>query len=384
MNAPARAIPLVDLRAAFLPIRDEVLQQFSEILADMNLLLGRNVQSFEDEFSSYCEVPHGIGVSSGTDALFSALLASGVGPGSEVVVPSHTFFATVEAVVHTGATPVLVDVEPETLTIDPAQVREAITEATRAIVPVHLYGHPADMDPISEIAREYGLRVIEDAAQAHGARYKGRRCGSIGDAGCFSFYFTKNLGALGEGGFVTTSDADIAEKVRLLRHHGHRSKSEHEICGYNLRLDELQAAVLRIKLRTLDIALERRREIAARYDTWFEDTLVRTPSARQDSEHVYHLYPIRVAERDALIVHLAERGIETGVHYRSPAHLQPALRRQRHRRLKLDVTEAACRQLVSLPMYPELTGEQIDFVASSVVDFLKSRDSGAGARAGSA
>ncbi len=251
-------VPLVDLRASFLPIREEVLRQFDAILSRMDLFLGPNVQSFEREFAAYCEVDHGIGVSSGTDALFAALTACGIGSGDEVIVPAHTFIATIEAVVHTGATPVMVDVEPETLTIDVGEIRSAITPSTRAIVPVHLYGHPADMDPILGIARDHGLRVIEDAAQAHGARYKGRRCGSMGDAGCFSFYFTKNLGAIGEAGFVTVRDEDLAQTVRLLRDHGHSSKHEHQILGYNLRIDELQAAVLRIKLRGLEACNERR------------------------------------------------------------------------------------------------------------------------------
>ena len=214
-------VPLVDLRAGAVAVREEVLREFGHVLDDMQLLLGPSVRAFEREFAAFCEVEHGVAVSSGTDALLAALLACGVGPGDEVIAPSLTFFATIEAIVHAGAIPVLVDVEPETLTIDPREVRAAITRATRAVMPVHLYGHPADMDSIVAVAREYGLLVIEDAAQAHGARYAGRRCGAIGDAGCFSFYFTKNLGAFGEGGFVTTGDAAVAERLRRLRHHGH-------------------------------------------------------------------------------------------------------------------------------------------------------------------
>jgi len=366
-------VPLVDLRASAAAVRDEVLHEFGAILDGMQLFLGPNLQAFEREFAAFCGVDHGIGVSTGTDALLVALRACGVGPGDEVVVPAQTFFATIEAVVHTGATPVLVDVEPDTLTIDPREVAGAVTPATKAIVPVHLYGHPADMDPILEIARARGLRVIEDASQAHGARYKGRRCGGLGDAGCFSFYFTKNLGAFGEGGFVATGDAALAERVRLLRHHGHVSKFEHAVVGYNLRMDELQAAVLRIKLRGLDAANARRREVARRYDALLAGSAARVLRSRPDADPVHHVYPVRVADRDGLRDHLATAGIETGIHYRTPAHLQPALRTIPHRCRKLEVTEGACRELLSIPMYPELTDAQLTFVAGQVRDFLEGR-----------
>ncbi len=375
-------VPLVDLRASFLPIRKEVLRQFDAILSQMNLFLGPNVQAFEREFAAYCEVDHGISVSSGTDALFAALRACDVGPGDEVIVPAHTFFATVEAVVHTGATPVMVDVEPETLTIDVHEVLSAITPSTRAIIPVHLYGHPADMDPILEIARAHGLRVIEDAAQAHGARYKGRRCGSMGDAGCFSFYYTKNLGAVGEGGFITTRDKALAETIRLLRHHGHTSKHEHQIVGYNLRMDELQAAVLRIKLSGLDECNERRRELARQYDSFFENSTIRPLNPRSDRDAVHHLYPVRVDDRDGLIAYLDEQEIGTGIHYRIPAHLQPALRSHPHRRGNLKVTEQACRELLSIPIYPELTDEQLAYVAEHVLRFAEGRSRAPDSRAG--
>ncbi len=374
-------VPLVDLRASFLPIREEVLRQFDAILSRMDLFLGPNVQSFEREFAAYCEVDHGIGVSSGTDALFAALTACGIGPGDEVIVPAHTFIATIESVVHTGATPVMVDVEPETLTIDVGEIRSAMTPSTRAIVPVHLYGHPADMDPILGIARDHGLRVIEDAAQAHGARYKGRRCGSMGDAGCFSFYFTKNLGAIGEGGFVTARDEDLAQTVRLLRDHGHSSKHEHQILGYNLRMDELQAAVLRIKLRGLEACNERRRELARRYDSFFEGSEVQTLGSRTDCDSVHHLYPVRVDDRDALMAYLEENGVGTGIHYRIPAHLQPALSRHPHRSRELKTTEQACQELLSLPIYPELTDAQLGYVAEHVLHFVNGRGR-ASARAG--
>jgi dTDP-4-amino-4,6-dideoxygalactose transaminase len=372
-------VPLVDLKASFQPIRDEVMRAFDVILDGMQLLLGPNTEAFEREFADYCGAFDGVAVSNGTDALFAALSACGVGAGDEVIAPSHTFFATIEAIVHTGAIPVMVDVEPDTLTIDPAEVRKAITPATRAIVPVHLYGHPADMDPILELAREHDLRVIEDAAQAHGAGYRGRRCGSMGDAASFSFYVTKNLAAIGEGGFVTARDAAVAERVRLLRHHGHVSKFEHAIVGRNLRMDELQAAVLRIRLRDFESCLERRRAHARRYDELFANTSVRTLEARPDCAPVHHVYPIRVASRDALVRHLGDHGIGTGIHYPIPAHRQPALEAHTHRRHSMDVTDAACSELVSIPMYPELTGEQIEYVASHVLDFS---ECGSGSLAG--
>lgn len=365
-------VPLVDLRAAFEPVRREVFDAFEKILSDMQLFLGPHQQAFEEEFAGYCEATHGIGLSNGTDSLFAALVGCGVGPGDEVIVPSHTFFATIEAVIHAGAVPVMVDVDPETLTLDPEAAREAVTPATRAIVPVHLYGHPADMDPLLELAREHGLRVVEDAAQAHGARYKGRRCGSLGDAASFSFYFTKNLGAVGEGGFVTTSDDAVAERVRLLRHHGHVSKFEHAMIGYNLRLDELQAAVLRAKLPHLDAGNARRAEHAAYYDSAL-GRAVRVPGRRADSEPVHHVYSIRVPQRDALVEHLAAQGIGTGIHYKVPGHLQPALREHPHRAHDLRVTEAACREILSIPMFPELSEEQREYVADRVLDFVESK-----------
>lgn len=363
-------VPLVDLRAAFAPVKEEVFREFEAILDGMQLFQGPNTSAFEEEFAAYCGAAHGMGMSNGTDALFAALLACGVGPGDEVITPAHTFFATIEAIIHVGAVPVFADVERDTLTLDPEAVREAVTGKTRAIVPVHLYGQAADMDPILAIAREHGLRVVEDAAQAHGAKYKGRPCGSLGDVASFSFYFTKNLGGVGEGGFVSTNDAKIAEQVRLLRHHGHASKFEHTIVGYNLRIDELQSAVLRAKLPHLDANNARRRAHAARYDALFADEPVTVPTARPDREHVYHCYAMRTPRRDEMAEWLAERGVGTGIHYKNPGHLQPALAKHPHRAGDLKVTVEACRELISLPMFPELTDEQIDYVGARVKDFL--------------
>jgi dTDP-4-amino-4,6-dideoxygalactose transaminase len=366
-------VPLVDLRASYEPIKAELFESFEKILDGMQLFLGPNVQAFEKEFAEYCQADHGVAVSNGTDALFVALLACGIGPGDEVIVPSHTFFATTEAIIHTGATPVMVDIEPRRMTIDPTKIAEAVNPRTRAIVPVHLYGHPADMDPILQIARQHDLRVIEDAAQAHGARYKGRRCGSMGDAASFSFYFTKNLGAFGEAGFVCTPHADIAEKVRLYRHHGHASKFEHALVGYNYPMDELQAAILRIKLRRLEENNANRLRIAQKYDDILAGTHIQTLIPGDDCDCVFHLYPIRLNHRDELQNYLDKHEIGTGIHYKIPGHLQPALKNHSHRIADMTETEAACRTLLSLPIYPEMTDDQIDFVAGHVRDFCLDR-----------
>lgn len=363
-------VPLVDLRASLDPIKDELFARFEQILDGMQLFLGPNVQAFEQEFARFCGVDHGVAVSSGTDALAATLRAVGVGPGDEVIVPSLTFFASIEAIVHVGATPVMVDVEPQALTIDPQRVGQAVTDATRAVMPVHLYGQPADMDPILEIAGRHDLRVIEDCAQAHGARYKGRRCGGMGDAGAFSFYFTKNLGAFGEGGFVTTRNSDLAERVRLLRHHGQVSKFEHARIGYNLRLDELQAAALRLKLPHLESNNQCRAAIAQRYDELFADLPIKLLPTRGDCQSVYHVYPIRVGQRDALRDHLEAQGIGTGIHYKIPGHRQPALRDVPHRAADMPVTEAVCRELLSIPMYPQLGDDQVEYVAHYVRAFM--------------
>ncbi|MFO0974214.1 MAG: DegT/DnrJ/EryC1/StrS family aminotransferase [Phycisphaerae bacterium] len=364
-------VPLVDLRAAFRPIRQRVLAEFGEILDEMHLLLGPRQQAFEREFADYCGTAHGVAVSNGTDALYLALTACGIGPGDEVITVAHTFFATVAAIVRTGATPVLVDIDAETMTIGPRAAERAITPHTRAIVPVHLNGHPADMRALLEVAQRRNLRLVEDACQAHGARVGHARCGSMSDAAAFSFYVSKNLGALGEAGFVTTSDAAIAESVRRLRHHGHVSKFDHAEVGHNHRMDELQAAVLRIRLETLDAGNQRRRQIAQRYDAHFAGAAVELLRPRESCEPVYHLYPIRVAQRDELREWLAERGIESGIHYRVPAHRQPALRGRPHRCEPLPVTEATVDRLVSLPIHPELRDTDVDYVADCVLEFFR-------------
>jgi dTDP-4-amino-4,6-dideoxygalactose transaminase/NAD(P)-dependent dehydrogenase (short-subunit alcohol dehydrogenase family) len=362
-------VPLVDVAASYREIRDELLPAIDAALSEGRLRLGPNVAAFEQEFAAFCEAPYGVGVSSGTDALSAGLEACGVGRGDEVVVPAITFFATVGAVVRAGAIPVVVDVEPETLTLDVAAVRSSLTAATRAVIPVHLFGQPVDMAPLLDLAAEHDLRVIEDAAQAHGARYRGRRCGSLGDVGCFSFYPTKNLGAFGEGGFVTAGDEAVAERLRLLREHGHTSPTEHGLIGANWRLDELQAIVLRLKLKRFEAAQQRRCEIAERYTARFAGSPLRPLAIAEGRESAHHLYVVRAPERDALAKHLERAGIGTAVHYARPVHRQAALREHPHRGGDTPVADAACPELLSLPLYPELTDEQIESVVSSVHDY---------------
>src|SRR6266700_6726734 len=319
-------IPLVDLSAQFRPIKQEVMRAIEDVLDDMHLFLGPNTQAFEEEFAAYCGVPFCITVANGTDALHLALRAAGVGPGDEVITVAHTFFASTEAIVMAGATPVYVDTDPRTYLIDVDQIEARITSRTRAIMPVHLYGQMDDMDAIMDSAARHDLVVIEDAAQAHGAEYKSRKAGSIGQLGCFSFYYSKNLGAYGESGAVVTSDPELARRLRLLRDHGSEHRYHHAEYGFNSRMDEIQAAVLRIKLRHLDVWNARRRERAATYDRLLATANVGLPVTAADRSHIFYVYVIRSAERDALQRRLAEGEIGTGVHFPIPIHLQPATR----------------------------------------------------------
>jgi dTDP-4-amino-4,6-dideoxygalactose transaminase len=338
----------------------------------MQLFLGKNVQTFESDFAAYCGSKFAVGVGSGTDALHLALVACGVGPGDEVITVSHTFIATVEAIALTGARPVLVDIDPDTYNMDPAQVEKMINKRTKAIIPVHLYGHPADMAPILELARVNKLKVIEDACQAHGAEYDGHRTGSIGDAGCFSFYFTKNLGAYGESGMITTSDPDIAKRCRMLRDHGQDAKYVHAVFGVNSRLDEIQAAVLRVKLPHLDEWIEKRRSLASVYDATLPPSMVK-PKEMPWAKHVYHLYVVRTPNRDELRAWLETKGVSTGMHYPIPIHLQEAWRQYGGGRYSLPVTERITKEIISLPMYPELTAEEVRYISDCVQEFAQSR-----------
>jgi dTDP-4-amino-4,6-dideoxygalactose transaminase len=365
-------IPLVNLKSQYQTLKEEVLAEISQALDGMQLFLGKNVQTLESEFAAYCGVESAIGVGSGTDALHIAIRACDIGPGDEVITVSNTFIATVEAIILAGAKPVFVDIDPETYTMDTSQVEEIINSRTRAILPVHLYGHPANMDPILELAQAYRLKVIEDACQAHGAEYKGRRTGSMGDIGCFSFYFTKNLGAYGEGGIITTSDPDIAKRCRMLRDHGSSDKYHHAMIGINSRLDEIQAAVLRVKLPHLEDWIERRRKLAQAYSAGLPALLVK-PQEMPWAKHVYHLYVVRTPERDQLKDWLESKGISTGMHYPIPIHLQEAWYKYDGSDYSLPVTERLTSEILSLPMYPELTEEEIDYICDYINEFSESK-----------
>ncbi|HET6202000.1 MAG TPA: DegT/DnrJ/EryC1/StrS family aminotransferase [Planctomycetota bacterium] len=360
-----RPIPLVDLAAEFELVRDRIRASFDEIFDSMRLVLGPNVGAFEEEFARFLGARHGIGVGSGTDAILLALEACGVGPGDEVVTSPFTFFATTEAIVHAGAKPVYADVEADTGLIDPSEVRRRTTPRTKAVLPVHVFGQSADLDPLLALCRERNLRLVEDAAQAHGATYRGRRVGSIGDAGAFSFYPSKNLSAYGEGGFVATDDDRVAERVRLLRNHGQSARYEHALVGYNGRLDELQAAILRAKLPSLDAGNRRRREIAAAYRRLLVPP-VRPLAERDYGKPVHHLFVARVPERDAVCARLAEEGIGYAIHYAVPSHLQPATAGLGHRRGDFPNAEALAREVVSLPCHPFLADEDVERVARVV------------------
>jgi len=363
-------IPLVDLRAGYEPLKDEIQQAWNDVLNEMRLFLGPNVQAFESEFAAYCGVEHAVGVSDGTNAVHLALRACGIGAGDEVITVSYTFIATTEAILLAGAKPIFVDIDPHTYTMDVSQIESCITPQTRAILPVHLYGQCADMDPILEIAKRYNLYVIEDACQAHGAEYKGKKAGSLGHAAAFSFYFTKNLGAYGEGGMLTTNDAELAKRVRMLRDHGSEKRYYHEYLGWNARLDELQAAVLRIKLPHLDRYNNQRRQNATLYDKALAKSGLVLPTEAPYNHHVYHLYVIQAPQRERLRQYLNDQGIGTGVHYPVPNHLQNSFKEFTKGRGSLPVTEAISEEVLSLPMYAELSREQIERVASAVRDFM--------------
>jgi dTDP-4-amino-4,6-dideoxygalactose transaminase len=360
-------IPFVDLRTQYHSIKQEVDAAILGVLESCQFTLGSEVAAFEQEFAAYCGAAEGIGVNTGTSALHLALLAAGIGAGDEVITVPFTFIATASAIDYTGARPVFVDIDPRTYTMDPNAIEAAITPRTKAIVPVHLYGQAADMDPILEIARRHGLVVIEDACQAHGADYKGRRVGSLGDLGCFSFYPGKNLGAYGEGGMVVTDRPDYARTIRMLRDWGAEKKYHHVLKGYNFRLEGMAGAVLRVKLRHLEAWTEARRAAAARYDALLGAAGIATPAASSVNRHVYHLYVIRTDRRQALQEGLAACGIQTGIHYPTPVHLLPAFAELGHRVGDFPHAERAANEVLSLPMFPELTAAQTAEVAQAVI-----------------
>jgi dTDP-4-amino-4,6-dideoxygalactose transaminase len=364
-------IPFVDLKAQYASIKPEVDTAILRILENCQFTLGSEVEKFEEEFAAYCSAALGIGVNSGTSALHLALLAAGIGPGDEVITVPFTFVATVAAIHYVGATPVFVDIALDTFTLDPARLENAITPRTRAILPVHLYGHPADMDPIIGLAKKHNLIVIEDAAQAHGAEYKGRRVGSLGDMGCFSFYPGKNLGAYGEGGMVITNNPEYERKIRMLRDWGAERKYHHALKGYNFRLETIQAAVLRVKLKYLEKWTEARRAAAAYYDEKLSGSGIITPEAMPYARHVYHVYAIRTAERQEWRDFLQARGIHSGIHYPIPVHLQEAYADSRYKVGDFPHSESAAFEVLSLPMYPELTRPMQDEVIGALLQ-LKS------------
>ena len=367
-------IPLVDLKAQYRTIRDEVRFAIDEVLEGMHLTIGPNVTAFDQEFAAFCGTKHAIGVGSGTDALQLAIRALGISSGDEVITVSHTFFATVEAILYSGARPILVDVDEKTFNMDLAAAAQAITPRTKAIMPVHLYGRTVDMKPLLALAKANGLQIIEDACQAHGAVLDtGAKAGASGRVSAFSFYCSKNLGAYGEAGSITTNDDTLATELRSLREHGQSTRYYHPVIGYNARLDEIQAAILRIKLRKLPEWNARRLAIARHYNDRLKDSGVIAPEIPEGGRHVFYCYVIRVpnGRRDALRQHLSERGIGTGVHYPVPIHLQEASAFLGYRQGDFPMTERLANEVVSLPMYAELTDAQVDTVAAAVAEFMR-------------
>ncbi len=366
-------IPFVDLKAQYDSIKDEIDEAIQNVLNNTSFIMGEELKKFEEEFARFCEVKYAIGVANGSDALFLALRAYGIGKGDEVITVPHTFISTAEAITHVAGKIVFVDIDLKTYTIDISKIEEKITEKTKAIIPVHLYGQPADMGPIIGLAKKHNLRIIEDAAQAHGAEYKGKKVGSIGDVGCFSFYPGKNLGAYGDAGMVTTNNEEIAKNLKLLRNHGRITKKyEHEIEGYSSRLDNLQAAILRVKLRHLNKWNESRRENAKKYNELLNNIGgITTPYEADYAKHVYHLYVIRVEKerRDKLREELKSKGIATGIHYPIPLHLQPAYNYLGNKKGDFPITEKVSQEILSLPMFAELSGNQIMEICYYIKNF---------------
>lgn len=363
-------VPFVDLRAQHDSLRTELFDTITKIIDTSSFIMGQAVKDFEPKFAEFCGCRRAIGVSSGTAALHLALWALGIGPGDEVITIPHTFIATAEAISVCGAKPVFVDIDPQSFTMDVSKLEAAITPRTKVIIPVHLYGNPTDMDPLLEIARKHGLRVVEDCAQAHGAEYKGRRVGTFGDAGCFSFFPGKNIGAMGDAGAVTTSDEAIATKVNKLRNHGREGKYEHEMVGYNERMDTLQAAILSVKLPHLNDWNAARRKHADEYRKALADVDVVLPTPKPNYAPVYHLFVIRHPKRDDMQKFLRKKGIATGVHYPLPLHLQPAYADLNYKQGDFPATEKAAKEILSLPMYPEMTCAHIEEVAEAIKEFI--------------
>jgi dTDP-4-amino-4,6-dideoxygalactose transaminase len=356
--------------------KNELVECFLRVLENGKFILGENVDIFEETISSYCKTDHGVGVANGSDALYLSLIACGIGYEDEVITTPFTFFATAGSICRVGAKPVFADINPETWNINANLIEEKITPKTKAIIPVHVYGCPADMYTITQVAKRYNLKVIEDAAQALGAKYKEQRAGSLGDAGCFSFFPTKNLGSFGDAGMIVTHDSEIAEKIKLLRVHGARNKYNHDFLGYNSRLDELHAAILNAKFKYFEEWTQRRRKIAELYNNLFKNhlsagrLLIKIPQEPDDAYHVYHQYTIQTSQRTQLQNHLKNYGVGSTVYYPLPMHLQKAFSSLGYRQGDFPVTEAACNEVLSLPMFPELTNEEVAYVVNTVVNFF--------------
>lgn len=373
-SQPVR-IPSFNLTRQNAELKEKVMEALTAVIEPGQFILGENVSAFEEEIARLCETGYGIGVANGSDALYLSLLALEIGPGDEVITTPFTFFATAGAIARAGARPVFADIDAATWNLDPGHVEAKITPRTRAVIPVHLYGCPAGMDPLMDLAEKYSLKVIEDAAQAIGAVYKGKKIGAFGDTACFSFFPTKNLGAFGDAGMVVTGDPEVADKLRLLRVHGARPKYYHQLLGVNSRLDELQAAVLRVKLRRLTEWNVRRRAIAALYRQLLrepaEEGLLKLPVEPDGVEHIYHQYTIQTAERERLQAWLKERGIGSTIYYPQPLHLQKVFASCGYQEGDFPVAEKASREVLSLPMFPELTDDEVQIVAETIVEFFK-------------
>ncbi len=363
-------IKFVDLKAQYNSIKDEIDNAVHEVVGSTTFILGEHLRNFEKEFADFCNAKYAVGLNSGTSALHLALLAKGIKEGDEVITTPNTFIATCEAISYTGATPKLVDIDTETCNMDPKKLENAITPKTKAVIPVHLYGQPADMKQIMEIAKKHNITVIEDACQAHGAEHYRKKV-PISEIGCFSFYPPKNLGAYGEGGSIVTNEKEVNEIVRMYRDHGQIRRHVHKYIGYNYRFDEIQAAILRVKLNHLNRWIEMRRKNAKIYDEMLKDCDAAIPIEKDYNKHVYHLYVIRVKNRQKLIEHLSSNNIQTGIHYPTPIHLQEAYSHLNYKKGSFPIAEQYANEILSLPMYPELKEEEISLVAKSIKKFLK-------------
>jgi len=363
-------VPYFDLKEQYRDLRDEIREAMDRVCNKAAFILGEEVDQFEQAFAEYCGVKHCVGLNSGTSALHLALLAAGIGPGDEVITTANTFIATAEAICYTGATPVFADIDAATANIDPARIEAAMTKRTRAIIPVHLYGRPVNLDAITIIASDHGLLLIEDACQAHGARYGAKRAGGFGHSAAFSFYPGKNLGAYGEGGALTTNDDEVAKLVRALRSHGETTRYVHKYVGYNYRMDGFQAAVLNVKLKHLDEWTSKRQAFSSLYRELLADARVELPQDDPDADCVYHLFVAYVKDRDAVRGALEERGVQTAVHYPIPVHLQEGLAHLGYKKGSLSNTESACDRVLSMPLFPEMTNEQVRYAATCLTEIV--------------